>query len=594
MPGWTLLCVPAAQKVMGDDGTWMNPASSTLDELDRLVRDVQPMPASKLDRCPSRCRPPLRAAGRRAGRRPTMAGSRRSSGCSSRSGWWGSQRGRAACGVRGGAAEAGRRRPDSGCGRGAPAGGMNGGDDPGHRRRSRRPRAHGGRPGLRDARRAPSDRRVPHGLRDLRPGGGCRGRRAGGVHQGACRDGALPARRAVPAVAADDRRQRGAQPPAVAGPPEALAVRVAAEPAAPVPLPEAAALAGDDRRELASALARLGPEHREVIALRYLLDLSEAECAAALTAAPDREVAALAGARAAARGAGGDRCLTARVPVARARRRRGLAADARPRGGGRRRAAPRRRARGRARRRAAARRGSRRRDRRARAPPGRRRVAFPGARDDVLEWLGLRNVEVRRVPAPPPGARPEREDDLGRVVTLAPRSARRASRRASPMPLAPPTASADRSPDLARLRASPRPPSARRLPRRAVLTQARGGIRGEYLQKMLLGGTQAEGWRSAATPASSSRAARTSTSTRPRRHGEGGPSAVRRPTLVWIGGGHIFRLELNATPRKSAGNRAIRHSLRACFARALKKSRRKGTGPLGGCELPMWQGLLRR
>ena len=31
---------------------------------------------------------------------------------------------------------------------------------------------------------------------------------------------------------------------------------------------------------------RLGPEHREVIALRYLLDLSEAECAAALGCRP--------------------------------------------------------------------------------------------------------------------------------------------------------------------------------------------------------------------------------------------------------------------------------------------------------------------
>ena len=54
----------------------------------------------------------------------------------------------------------------------------------------------------------------------------------------------------------------------------------------PIPLPEAAALAGSERRELAAALARLGPEHREVIALRYLLDLSEAECAAALGCRP--------------------------------------------------------------------------------------------------------------------------------------------------------------------------------------------------------------------------------------------------------------------------------------------------------------------
>ena len=67
----------------------------------------------------------------------------------------------------------------------------------------------------------------------------------------------------------------------------ALAGRVArAELRAPVPLPDAEAMAGSDRRELAGALARLGPEHREVIALRYLLDLSEAECAAALKCRP--------------------------------------------------------------------------------------------------------------------------------------------------------------------------------------------------------------------------------------------------------------------------------------------------------------------
>ena len=68
----------------------------------------------------------------------------------------------------------------------------------------------------------------------------------------------------------------------------ALAGRAAAgeELRAPVPLPETEALAGDDRRELAAALKRLGPDHREVIVLRFLLDLSEAECAAALKCRP--------------------------------------------------------------------------------------------------------------------------------------------------------------------------------------------------------------------------------------------------------------------------------------------------------------------
>ena len=59
-----------------------------------------------------------------------------------------------------------------------------------------------------------------------------------------------------------------------AGRRSALALRAAAEPPAAVPLPEAA------------ALTRLGPEHRQVIALRFLLDLSEAECAAALGCRP--------------------------------------------------------------------------------------------------------------------------------------------------------------------------------------------------------------------------------------------------------------------------------------------------------------------
>jgi hypothetical protein len=45
--------------------------------------------------------------------------------------------------------------------------------------------------------------------------------------------------------------------------------------------------------------------------------------------------------------------------------------------------------------------------------------------DDLLEWLGLRSVEVRREPALPPGARRPALDDLGARVTLA-EAARRA------------------------------------------------------------------------------------------------------------------------------------------------------------------------
>jgi RNA polymerase sigma-70 factor (ECF subfamily) len=83
-------------------------------------------------------------------------------------------------------------------------------------------------------------------------------------------------------VANEARNRRRA-----AGRRQALAGRVAAaEQPAAVLLPEAAALAGSERRELAAALSQIGPEHREVIALRYLLDLSEAECAAALKCRP--------------------------------------------------------------------------------------------------------------------------------------------------------------------------------------------------------------------------------------------------------------------------------------------------------------------
>jgi hypothetical protein len=45
-------------------------------------------------------------------------------------------------------------------------------------------------------------------------------------------------------------------------------------------------------------------------------------------------------------------------------------------------------------------------------------VAFPEARDDLLEWLGLKSVEVRRTPQPPPGRELLPEPDLGRVVPL--------------------------------------------------------------------------------------------------------------------------------------------------------------------------------
>jgi RNA polymerase sigma-70 factor (ECF subfamily) len=63
----------------------------------------------------------------------------------------------------------------------------------------------------------------------------------------------------------------------------ALALRVAQVPSGEAaPSPEATLLDAERREELIAALDRLGESDREAIACRYLLDLSEAETAAAL------------------------------------------------------------------------------------------------------------------------------------------------------------------------------------------------------------------------------------------------------------------------------------------------------------------------
>lgn len=117
-------------------------------------------------------------------------------------------------------------------------------------------------------------------------------------------------------------------------------------------------------------------------------------------------------------------------------------------------------------------------------------VAFPHARDDVLEFLGLRNVEVERVPAPPPGARPELEGDLGHAVSLA-----EAEREAGFAPLVP---AALGPPDRVRvtdrrisLIYAPRDglPKLAKVDAGLILTQSRGGIEGPYLRKLAGAGT---------------------------------------------------------------------------------------------------------
>ncbi len=79
-------------------------------------------------------------------------------------------------------------------------------------------------------------------------------------------------------VANEARNRRRA-----AGRREALALRAAADrPGDAVPSPEAALLAGESRERLLAAVERLSDEHRDAVACRYLLELSEEETAAAL------------------------------------------------------------------------------------------------------------------------------------------------------------------------------------------------------------------------------------------------------------------------------------------------------------------------
>jgi RNA polymerase sigma-70 factor (ECF subfamily) len=69
-----------------------------------------------------------------------------------------------------------------------------------------------------------------------------------------------------------------------AGRRERLVLRAAAEdrPGDAVPSPEAALLARESQERLLAALERLSDEHRTALVCRYLLELSEAETAAAL------------------------------------------------------------------------------------------------------------------------------------------------------------------------------------------------------------------------------------------------------------------------------------------------------------------------
>jgi RNA polymerase sigma factor (sigma-70 family) len=81
---------------------------------------------------------------------------------------------------------------------------------------------------------------------------------------------------AIVANEARNRRRSGARR-------DLLALRVTGAPSAPAaPSPEDAVVAAEERATLLRALDSLADDHRLVLALRYLLDLSEEETAAAL------------------------------------------------------------------------------------------------------------------------------------------------------------------------------------------------------------------------------------------------------------------------------------------------------------------------
>jgi hypothetical protein len=187
-------------------------------------------------------------------------------------------------------------------------------------------------------------------------------------------------------------------------------------------------------------------------------------------------------------------------------------------------------------------------------------VAFPGARNDVLEWLGIRDVEIRRVPSPPPGTRPELEPDLGRVVPLA--QAEREAGFAAAIP------AALGEPDRVRILGqrislvyAPREglPRLDEVDAGLILTQSRGAIHGVYLEKLLLGGATAERVKVRGRLGafiSGDHAYLYETDDGQVREDR---PLLAGPTLIWTGRGRVYRLEA-AAPREKVLQ--IAHSVR--------------------------------
>ena len=182
-------------------------------------------------------------------------------------------------------------------------------------------------------------------------------------------------------------------------------------------------------------------------------------------------------------------------------------------------------------------------------------AAVPDARHAVLDWLGLRSVEVRRVPTPPQRSAPSGRPGLGRPATLA--AARSAVRFRVLVPR--------------RLHAAPRifvagsPPGGRVSlvyagPPRVLVTQFRGSHTRAFLEKAIGPGTHVERVRVAGAPGAW-------ISGRP--HGfvyADARGLIREErlrlagdVLVWERGGVVYRLE---GPVSKAGALRIASSLK--------------------------------
>jgi hypothetical protein len=120
-------------------------------------------------------------------------------------------------------------------------------------------------------------------------------------------------------------------------------------------------------------------------------------------------------------------------------------------------------------------------------------AAFPSARDDVLEWLGLRHTEVRRTPTLPP-AQPPGSADLGERTTLEDAVRRTGFRPLLPARLGDPDAihvAGRGAASRITLVYAPRPglPTVRGVRAGLLVTQVRGRIDGQLLRKIAAPGT---------------------------------------------------------------------------------------------------------